>query len=228
VSKPIPGGRRIAGVAVRLLVAAAIIASFGAAGAARADNPTLIGDVGLDDSFVIGLKDPSGAPITHVDAGTYTLLIHDRSAFHDFHLFGPGGVDVTTGVDEIGDKSFTITLTDGKYEFQCDPHFTRMRGSFTVGSFTEPPPPTKLAASIGPGAAFALKPAAGLAAGAFSIKVTDRTATDGFRLAGPGVAKSTAVKFKGTVTWTVKLKAGKYSFGSLRNPKHRRSLVISG
>jgi hypothetical protein len=213
-------------VAVRLLVAAAIIASLGAVGAAHADNPVLTGDVGVDDAFTITLQNPNGGPISHVDAGTYTLVLHDHSAFHDFHLTGPG-VDVTTGVDEIGDRTFTITLTDGKYVFQCDPHFTRMRGSFTVGAFTEPPPATKVTASIGPGAAFALKPAAGLTAGAFAITVADRSKTDGFRLSAPGFSKSTGVAFRGTATWKVSLKPGKYSFGSLRNPKHRRTVMIS-
>jgi hypothetical protein len=59
------------------------------------------------------------------------------------------------------------------------------------------------------------------------ITVTDRSAADGFRLAGPGVTRATGVKFKGSVTWAVRLKPGKYSFGSLRNAKRRRSITIS-
>jgi plastocyanin len=227
VRNPIRSSPRIPGVALRLFVAAVIVASLGAAGAARADNPVLTGEVGVDDSFAITLKDPSGAPIAHVDAGTYTLVIHDHSTFHDFHLTGPG-VDVTTGIEEVGDRTFTVTLTDGKYDFQCDPHFLRMRGSFGVGTFTLPPPPTKATASIGPGAAFSFKPATGLKAGKFTITVNDRTAKDGFRLAGPGLTKSTGVKFKGSTTWTVTLKAGKYTFGSALAPKQRRSVTISG
>jgi hypothetical protein len=60
------------------------------------------------------------------------------------------------------------------------------------------------------------------------VTVTDRTATDGFRLAGPGVAKTTGVKLRGSATWKVTLQAGRYSFGSSRRPKLRRIFTISG
>lgn len=225
-------------MAVKLLVVAALIALLGAGGSARADNPTLVGDVGLNDSFSISLKDSTGATVTHLAAGTYTLLVHDHSALHNFDLNGPG-VAVATGVDPVGDQTFTVTLVDGTYFFQCDEHVAQMHGSFTVGSVTtRPPAPTPtptplpaarpLAGSIGPGAKFGLAPAKGLAAGRFRIKVSDRTATDGFRLAGPGVTRATGVKFLGSVTWTVTLKAGTYSYGSARNTKLRRTLTISG
>jgi hypothetical protein len=223
-------------VAVKLVILAALVAVLSAAGYARADNPTLIGDVGLGDSFSISLKDASGKAVTQLDPGTYTLLVHDHSALHNFDLIGPG-VSVATGVETIGDQTFTITLADGTYFFQCDEHVGQMHGSFTVGSVTTPPPTTpvppvpapatKLAGSIGPGAMFFLKPASGLSAGAYKITVNDRSTADGFRLAGPGLTRATGVKFKGSVTWAVRLKAGKYSFGSLRNAKRRRSITIS-
>jgi hypothetical protein len=236
VSNPVADSGRTGGMAVKIIVVAALFALLGAGGSARADNPTLVGDVGLNDSFSISLKDSTGAAVTHLAAGTYTLLVHDRSALHNFDLGGPG-VAVATGVDTVGDQTFTITLVDGTYFFQCDEHVSQMHGSFTVGSVTTPPPtptPTPvpaakaLAGSIGPGAKFALAPAKGLSAGRFRIKVSDRSATDGFRLAGAGFARATGAKFVGSVTWTVKLKAGKYSYGSARNAKLRRSLTISG
>jgi hypothetical protein len=221
-------------VAVKLLVVAAVVALLGAAGSARADNPMLIGDVGLGDSYSISLKDASGARVTHLAIGTYTLLVHDHSAIHNFDLFGPD-VTAQTGVDTVGDQTFTITITDGTYNYVCDAHPTQMKGSFTAGNVSPPPPPlpvkpvvTRLTASIGPGAKATLKPASGLAAGRFSLTVTDRTAADGFRLAGPGVAKSTGVKFKGTATWAGTLKAGKYSYGSVRSAKLRRSFTVAG
>jgi hypothetical protein len=203
------------------------------AGGARAADPVLTGNVGANDAFTITLTDPSGAPIAHVDAGTYTLVVHDQSDFHNFHLSGPG-VDAMTPVESKGDFAFTVALTDGTYFFQCDPHAGQMKGKFTVGTVTTAPPPpppaaapTKLAAAIGPGASVSLKPTAGLAAGAFSITVKDRSATDGFRLAGPGVTKATGAKFKGTVTWKVTLQTGRYTFGSALKPKLRRALTVS-
>jgi hypothetical protein len=221
-------------VAVKLLVVAAIVALLGAAGSARADNPMLIGDVGLGDSFAISLKDAGGAPVTHLAIGTYTLLVHDHSAIHNFDLFGPD-VTAQTAIEKVGDQTFTITITDGTYNYVCDAHPTQMKGSFTAGNVSTPPPPlpvkpvvTRLTASIGPGAKATLRPSSGLSPGRFSLTVSDRTAADGFRLAGPGVAKSTGVKFKGTATWTGTLKQGKYSYGSVRSAKLRRSFTVGG
>jgi plastocyanin len=211
---------------VRVLAAAAVVVLLGGAAAARAADPVLTADVGSNDSFNISLDDPGGAKVTHLDPGTYTLVVHDRSSFHNFHLSGPG-VDVATDPDFVGDKSFTVTLVDGTYFFQCDPHSSQMKGKFTVGAVSEPAAPVKLAASIGPGAKFALKPAAGLAAGKYAITVADRSATDGFRLKGPGVSKATGVRFKGTVTWTVTLRTGSYSVGSVKRAGLRRTISVS-
>ena len=226
MTNPIREAARICGVRILAGISAVVVAVLVAAvGTARADNPVLTGDVGLDDGFTITLTDANGARVTHLDAGTYTLRIHDHSSFHNFHLSGPGNVDVQTTPDFIGDQTFTVTLVDGQYFFQCDPHSFQMKGNFTVGTFTAPPPPApvpapqKLAASIGPGASFRLGPLGGVASGKAVITVSDRTAKDGFRLTGPGVAKSTGAKFRGTVKWTVTLKAGTYSYGGSKSRK---------
>jgi plastocyanin len=231
MSNPISRTRRMVGVAVKLLVLSALVALLSAAGSARADSGTLVGDVGLGDAYTISLKDSTGAAVTHLNAGTYTLVVHDHSAIHNFDLNGPG-VSASTDISGVGDQTFTITLVDGTYFFQCDDHPTLMKGKFTVGAVTTPPPPTPapvtaLAASIGPGAKIRLVPSSGLSAGKFRIKVSDRSAADGFRLAGPGLTRSTSAKFKGSVTWAVTLKAGKYTFGSLRNPELRRTFTVS-
>ena len=68
-----------------------------------------------------------------ITAGDYTLVVNDQSTAHNFHLTGPGGVDVSTEVSEEGEKSFDVTLVPGEYKFQCDPHASQMNGSFTVG-----------------------------------------------------------------------------------------------
>jgi hypothetical protein len=209
----------------------------GTAGATRTDNPVLTGDVGLGDAYTITLTDSTGALVKHLDPGTYTLVIHDHSTFHNFDFSGPGAA-VTTDVDFVGDKTFTVTLTDGTYFFQCDPHSSQMHGTFTVGAVAAPPsptptpapvtptPPTKATASIA-GSTTSFRPSSGLSAGAFSIVVADRSATDGFRLSGPGVTKATTAKFRGTVNWKLKLKAGKYSYGSALHPTLRHSFTVS-
>jgi hypothetical protein len=138
-----------------------------------------------------------------------------------------------------GRHDVLVNLTDGTYFFQCDPHAGQMHGKFTVGTVTTTTPtttptpapapaPTKLAASIGPGGKISLKPATGLSAGTFVITVVDRSATDGFRLSGPGVAKATGTAFVGKATWRVTLRKGRYTFASVRHPKVRSVFTVGG
>ena len=218
---------------LRFVVAVPVLVLAGAAGAARADGIVLTGDVAPNDSFNISLAGPDGSRLTHIDPGTYTLLVHDHSELHNFHLRGPG-VNVATPIESAGDFTFSVTLTDGTYRFVCDAHSTTMTGSFTVGTApAAPPPPTKLVGSLGPGAKISLRAANGsrlssLSAGAFTIAVADRSAADGFRLTGPGLAESTGIAFRGTATWKVSLKAGSYVYRSVRHPKLRGSFKLSG
>ncbi len=87
--------------------------------------------------------------------------------------------------------------------------------------------PTKATASI-VGSKSTFRPKAHLLAGNYVITVNDRSAKDGFRLFGKGVSKSTGVKFRGKVTWKVKLTGGKYSYGSLLKPRLRYTIMVSG
>ena len=41
--------------------------------------------------------------------------------------------------------------------------------------------------------------------GQYTIVVTDKSRTSGFRLSGPNVHKQTSLRYRGTVTWTVNL-----------------------
>lgn len=177
----------------------------------------LVGSVG--PGFVISVKDSNGANVTHLDPGTYTLLVHDLSAEHNFHLAGPG-VNVLTDVLDSGDQTFTITLTDGVYNFNCDAHPTLMKGAFAVGSATLPPttttssttpaprPPRPLTLRVGPGRTIATPTK--LTAGRYAITVQDSTASDDLHLQGPTVNKKTGVAFKGKVKWNVTLRKGTY------------------
>jgi hypothetical protein len=117
----------------KIAVLALAVALLGGASTARADNPQLTGNVGLGDSFTISLAGPDGKPVQNLDPGTYTLLVHDHSAIHNFHLFGPGSVDVSTTIEAVGDQTFTVTLVPGTYTFTCDAH-PSMTGRFTVGA----------------------------------------------------------------------------------------------
>jgi plastocyanin len=87
---------------------------------------TLNGSVG--PGFEISLDGTDG-----LKAGDYTLVVDDKATIHNFHLTGPGGVDVATDVGGEGQKTFQITLEPGEYRVVCDPHASQMNGSFTVG-----------------------------------------------------------------------------------------------
>jgi hypothetical protein len=87
---------------------------------------TLTGTVG--PGFDISLDGTDG-----LAAGEVTITVEDLSSAHNFHLTGPGGVDVSTSVGDEGEETFEVTLEPGEYTFLCDPHASTMRGTFTVG-----------------------------------------------------------------------------------------------
>jgi hypothetical protein len=196
-----------------LLAATIVVAGLIGVSSTGADDGQLVGTVG--PGFGISLKDSSGAAVTHLAAGSYTLLVHDLSEEHNFHLSGPG-VDVTTDVVFTGDKTFTINVTNGTYTFLCDVHSTTMHGLFTGGTTTTPPTTTTtptpaakaLTLRVGPGRTL-IAPAR-LAKGRYAITARDSSAADNLHLKGLGVDRKTGVAFKGQARWTVTLKAGSY------------------
>ena len=97
-----------------------------AATVAAGGGTTIHGSVG--PGFEISVEDADG-----LTAGSYTLVVNDQSPEHNFHLPGPGGIDVSTDVGEEGEETFELDLEAGEYEFVCDPHASQMNGSFTVG-----------------------------------------------------------------------------------------------
>ncbi len=196
-----------------------------AAPAAADTTPLLRATVGPD--FTIELVTPQGAAVTQLDAGTYLVHVDDKSDFHNFHL--KPGVDQATSVVEIESKDWQVQLVNGTYTYLCDVHPTSMKKTFTVGTPPPPPPPpptpTVLKGSVGPGAKIALARTA--KAGAAKLTIRDLSAKDNFHLVGPGVNRKTGVAFKGTVTWSVTLQAGTYSFRSDAHPKLRGTLTVS-
>jgi plastocyanin len=111
-----------------LLVLAAALALATPAQAAT----KLIGTVGTNDNFVISLKTTSGKLVTKLRAGTYTIVVRDRSGIHNFHLRGPRLDKVVTGIPFMGTKTIRVKLRPGKYTYLCDAHPTTMRGTFRV------------------------------------------------------------------------------------------------
>src|SRR5919199_5436224 len=148
-----------------LLFAAALVVLVVPAGAARSDdNPVLEAIVGTNDSFDITLNDSSGKKVLSLAPGTYTIVVHDRSAIHNFHLASNDDptVDFRTDVPFVGEMTFTATFKPGlRYAYACEPHWQVMNGSFLVaeagGSPPPPPPPPpkvgRLAAAVAPNGA---------------------------------------------------------------------------
>jgi hypothetical protein len=199
--------------------------------ATRADNPQLVGTVG--PGFTITLVDSAGKAVEQLEPGTYDLVVHDLAAIHNFHLSGPG-VDVSTAVDFVGDRTFTIDVRDGTYSYVCDPHSTAMAGKFTVASDYGSSGPTtttgkvtvkSIAARVGPGRTLTFP--GKLAHGKYLITVRDASATDNVHLRGPGVNRRTGVAFRGTAKWSVTLKAGRYRAWSDAHPSLARTVAVT-
>jgi plastocyanin len=183
---------------------------------------TLEANVG--PGFTISLRDSSGAGVSHLDAGTYTIHVVDQSPEHNFDLTGPG-VAKASEIDTTGSETWEVTFVDGTYRYICDAHATTMRGSFTIGAVTTPVATQKVAGSVGPGRKIALARTA--KAGKAILTIRDRTNKDNFHLIGPGVNKRSGVAFTGTVKWTVTLKAGTYTFRSDAHKALKGTLKVS-
>lgn len=204
------------------LATLAALAATGLAVAAAAETK-LVGSVG--PGFSITLRDAQGNAVTRLEPGEVEIEVDDRSEEHNFHLLGPGGVDVATSVPAVGKESLKVTLVNGRYTFQCDPHAASMRGTFDVGTVEEtppPPPPTprpsaavgsRLSLTVGPGATISLRTLAGrrvtrLRPGAYTVVVRDRSKLHNARVRGATTPRATGVGFVGTRTWRVVLRRG--------------------
>jgi len=209
-----------------LIVAVAAVAAFILSGArAHAQGTTLHGTVG--PAFNISLVDASGDPVSHLDPGTYTIVVDDKSEEHNFHLTGTR-VDQVTPIELLGTFTWTVTFTDANYTFRCDAHPTLMTRTFGVGNAPPPtttttttpkPPPVKLLGTVGPGSSISLKKSSGAAAKTlpakkYTVSVRDLSKVQNFHLIGPGVNRSTGVGFTGRASWTITLKKGTYRFQS--------------
>ena len=210
---------------VLLLAIAAVLVPGSARPAATAT--ALTGSVG--PGFTISLKDASGTAVSHLDPGDYTITVNNlnTTAEHNFHLFGPG-VDQATPFQQ-GTWTWNVTFTDGVYTFHCDAHPTIMKGTFRVGA--APPPPVKLSGKVGPGSTISLKKGSAivkaLKAGRYKVTVRDVSTKDNFHLLGPGVSRKTAVGGKATVSWTLRFRAGKYTYRSDAHRKLKRTFRVS-
>jgi len=110
---------------IRLALAVPTVALVAAvaAGWATAATPVLKGTVGPGFTITLSKK--------VVKAGTYKIVVSDKSNIHNFHLRG-AGVNKDTGVGTVGVKTWTVKLKAGTYKFVCDPHASIMKGTLKV------------------------------------------------------------------------------------------------
>ena len=207
------------------LVLAAVLLPGAAHSAATSNELTAT----VGPGFSIRLTDANNRVVSQLDAGDYTITVKNLSPSleHNFHVTGPGGVNMASPFDNTT-VTWNVTLVNGTYNFKCDAHPTTMRGSFHVGPL--PPAPVKLTGKVGPRKTISLKKGASavksLIAGRYKIAVSDATKADNFHLSGPGVNKKTGIKFKGTTSWTLRLKPGKYTFRSDATKKLKRTFSV--
>ena len=164
----------------------------------------------------ISLKDASGAPVTHLEPGTYSIDVDDRSPTRNFRLAGPG-VEEHTQNHVARRITWTVTLADGVYSYFAESVPAELHGSFAVGTGTSPGAGTQLVAWVGPDFAMALEgadgtPVARPAPGAYTVTVHDTSSFHNFHLTGSGVDRSTTLAFVGDATWRVTLRRGLYFF----------------
>ncbi len=216
--------RRVLILALALVAAALLGATDGSA--VQSQNVKLVGTVG--PGFSITLEDAQGNRVRNLEPGTYDIEVKDLSEEHNFHLTG-AGVDRLTPVGAVVTESWTVTLTNGTYGYNCDPHATMMRGSFTVGAQPPTPPPSstpppvtaksKLVLTSGPAFAITLKTAKGKAVktmkrGTYTMVVRDRGRIHNAHIVAPGVNRKTSpLTYSGSQTWKVRLsRAGTLRF----------------
>ena len=121
---------RAATLLIALAVSALTLGSAVASGATA--HPTLTGIVGKNDAFKITLTE-AGKLVKTLKPGTYTFVIHDDSAIHNYELDGPNGKSWTfTTPPFIGTKTFTLKLAAGAYKAYCAPHESTMFQHFSV------------------------------------------------------------------------------------------------
>src|SRR5215210_4094345 len=124
-------------VIVAVTLAAVAVGIVGARADAGAEATKLVGTV--DPSATISLKHEDGSAVSTIAPATYDFEVTDSTSFHNFHLTGPG-IDRSTTIAETTTVTWTLSLGEGSYEYQCDAH-AWMKGAFTVGTVSPPPPP---------------------------------------------------------------------------------------
>ncbi len=115
-----------------VLIAAAAIAALAVSGSAMGQSAATILKGTVGPGFTITLKDSKGKTVKALKAGSYTIVVSDKSPIHDFVIEGPGVDKEITKVPFTGTKTATVKLKKGKYKYYCTPHESSMFGFVAV------------------------------------------------------------------------------------------------
>ena len=91
--------------------------------------PKLLATVG--PKATITLRSASGAPLKTVKAGTYSIVVRDRSKIHNFHLVGVG-VNKKSSVAAVATTTWKLKLSKGVLRFYSDKAPKTVKGSVKV------------------------------------------------------------------------------------------------
>ena len=93
-------------------------------------TPKLLATVGPKST--ISLRSASGAALHHgVKAGTYSIVVRDRTKQHNFHLVGLG-VNRRSAVAAVGTTTWKLKLSKGLLRFYSDRAPKTVKGSVRV------------------------------------------------------------------------------------------------
>ena len=92
-------------------------------------TPKLLATVGPKST--ISLRSSSGAALKSVKAGTYSIVVRDRSKAHNFHLVGVG-VNKKSSVSALETTTWKLKLSKGALRFYSDKAPTTVKGSVKV------------------------------------------------------------------------------------------------
>ena len=92
-------------------------------------TPKLLATIGPANT--ISLRSGSGAALRQVKAGTYSVVVRDRSKLHNFHLVGKG-VNRRSAVAGTGTTTWKLKLAKGTLRFYSDMAPKTVKGSVKV------------------------------------------------------------------------------------------------
>jgi hypothetical protein len=92
-------------------------------------TPKLLATVGPKST--ISLRTAAGAALKSVKAGTYSIVVRDRTKAHNFHLVGVG-VNRKSSVSAVGTATWKLKLAKGLLRFYSDKAPRTVKGSVRV------------------------------------------------------------------------------------------------